>query len=206
MQHCLRLAAFGLLQLLGALSLAYAADAYPDVKIEPAFTNKGELRLPTDFRRWVFIGAPLTPHALNNEAAGFPEYHNVYVQPEAYDYYLRHGSFPEGTVLVKELQLTKERAFPDGSRLEASGRGFFPGTPNGLDVSVKDSKRFAATSGWGFFNFGHHAPPYEASATLAALESCASCHQANAHEDMVFTGFYLQLKPLPTGKPMDNMK
>jgi hypothetical protein len=34
--------------------------------------------------------------------------------------------------------------------------GYFNGEYNGVDVTVKDSKRFAKTNGWGFFNFGHH--------------------------------------------------
>lgn len=166
------------------------SGAYPDVAVPPEFTADGELILPKNFRRWVFIGAPLTPHGLNNEAAGFPEFHNVYVHPTAYDYYQRHGRFPEGTILVKELQLTQERSFPDGSRLEPSGRGYFPGTPNGIDIAVKDSKRYPDSNGWGFYNFGHHGPPYMATAPEAPVEACAACHMASAHEDMVFVGFY----------------
>jgi hypothetical protein len=42
----------------------------------------------------------------------------------------------------------------------------------------------------GFFNFGHHAPPYEKTAPAAPKASCAGCHQANADKDMVFTGMY----------------
>ncbi|HSN71471.1 MAG TPA: cytochrome P460 family protein [Steroidobacteraceae bacterium] len=181
-------------------SVGSAADrksAYPHVDFGPQFDAKGDLELPKGFRRWVFIGSPLTPHGLNDGAAGFPEFHNVYVEPAAYDYYVEHGEWPEGTMMVKELQLTKSGTFDDGSRTEASGRGYFPGVPNGMDVSVKDSKRFAATNGWGFFNFGHHAPPYAATASDAPVEACAGCHIANAHEDMVFTEFYQQLKPLP---------
>ncbi len=172
--------------------------AYPDVEIGPAFNENGELLQPAGFRTWVFLGAPLTPNALNNGAAGFPEYHNVYVEQAAYERYLESGEWPEGTVMVKELQLTRPGTFEDGSTLEASGRGFFPGVPNGLDVSVKDSTRFSDSQDWGFFNFGHHAPPYAAVAQAAPTEACAGCHAANAHEDMVFSDFYQQLKPLPT--------
>lgn len=164
---------------------------------QPRFTDSGELEQPRDFRQWVFVGSPLTPNALNGGAAGFPEFHNVYVAPSAFEHYRRTGEWPEGTVLVKELQLTQPGTFDDGSRTEASGRGYFPDTPNGLDVSVKDSKRFARTNGWGFFNFGHHAPPYAATAPAAPEQACAGCHRASAHEDMVFSGFYRQLAPLP---------
>lgn len=172
-------------------------SAYADVEIGPKFSASGELLQPQGFRQWMFIGAPLTPNGLNGGEAGFPEFHNVYVEPPAYAYYMRRGEWPEGTMMIKELQLTQPGTFPDGSRVEASGRGYFPGITNGLDVSVKDSERFADTQGWGFFNFGHHAAPYAESAVEAPVSACAGCHMASAHEDMVFTGFYQLLKPLP---------
>ena len=34
--------------------------AYPDVAVGPKFTTSGELLLPQGFRKWVFIGSPLT--------------------------------------------------------------------------------------------------------------------------------------------------
>ena len=189
--------------LLGGIAGALAATPsdYPDVKIGPKFTASGELRIPQGFRKWVFIGAPLTPHGLNNNQAGFPEFHNVYVEPAAYDHYVAHGEWPEGTMMVKELQLTKQGTFPDGSRTEASGRGYFPGVVNGMDVSVKDSRRFPDTEGWGFFNFGHQAAPYAEVAQEAPVSACAGCHMASAHEDMVFIDFYQLVKPLPGKTP-----
>jgi hypothetical protein len=63
------------------------------------------LQLPTEYHGWVFLGAPLTPNALNNGQAGFPEFHNVYIHPEAFKAYRKTGQFPEGAVLLKELQL-----------------------------------------------------------------------------------------------------
>ena len=69
------------------------------------FDSDGRLKLPnpSSFRRWVFVGAPLTPNGLNNGKAGFPEYHNVYIEEKNVDAYLKTGSFPEGTMIVKEL-------------------------------------------------------------------------------------------------------
>jgi len=173
---------------------------YADVDFKPEFNAAGELVQPKGFRLWTFIGTPLTPNGLNNGAAGFPEYHNVYVQPKAFDHYRATGEWPEGTMMVKELQLVKTDAgnFDDGSRMEPSGRGYFPAVVNGLDVSVKDSSRYADTDSWGYFNFGHNPPPYAASAPAAPKEACAQCHIDNAHEDMVFIEFYKSiLEPLP---------
>ncbi|MEO1203238.1 MAG: cytochrome P460 family protein [Pseudomonadota bacterium] len=155
----------------------------------PQWTADGKLKLPEDYHEWIFLGAPLTPHALNGGEAPFPEFHNVYVQPEAFHAYKTSGTWPEGTMMFKELQLLRNGDSADGSSVEVSGRGYFPGALNGVDVSVKDSRRFADTNGWGFFNFGHHAPPYAGVAEAQPVDACAGCHIANA-TDMVFLKFY----------------
>ena len=157
------------------------------------FDSEGRLQLPdpTVFRRWAFVGAPLTPNGLNNGQAGFPEYHHVYVEEKNLDAYLKTGSFPEGTMFVKELTRVLNPTFPDGSRTEPSGRGYFNGAYNGIDVTVKDSRRFAKTNGWGFFTFGHHPLPYDNTATEAPASQCAGCHQAYvAKTDMTWVQFY----------------
>jgi hypothetical protein len=159
------------------------------------FDSDGKLKLPTGYRRWVFVGAPLTPNGLNNGKAGFPEYHHVYVEEKNLDVYLKTGSFPEGTIIVKELTRVLDPTFPDGSRAEPSGRGYFNGEFNGLDVTVKDSKRFAETNGWGFFNFGHHPLPYAESAKEASAAECAGCHASFvAKTDMTWVQFYPMLR------------
>jgi hypothetical protein len=127
----------------------------------PQYTASGELKLPESsiWREWVFVGSPLTPNALNGGHANFPEYHNVYIEPGSYAIYEKTNVFPEDTIMFKELQLTKKpEENSDGSRAEPSGRGYFPGAFNGADVTVKDSKRFASTGGWGFFDFNHFEP------------------------------------------------
>jgi hypothetical protein len=144
------------------------------------FNADGTMQLPTGFRKWVFVGAPLTPNGLNDGKAGFPEYHNVYVEQKNVDAYLKTGEFPEGTVIVKELTRVLNPTFPDGSRKEPSGRGYFNGEYNGIDLTIKDTKRFAKTNGWGFFTFGHHHPlPYDKVAAEKPVTECAGCHIAN---------------------------
>jgi hypothetical protein len=155
----------------------------------PEYAANGDLLLPKNFNEWIYLGSPLTPHGLNGGKAGFPEYHNVYIEPGSYRIYKQTGAFPEGTIMFKELQLVAEPQYPDGSRDETSGRGFFPGALNGADVSVKDSTRFAETNGWGFFNFNHGEPKLAQAAQRPEGE-CAFCHTANAKDDMVFTQFY----------------
>ena len=159
------------------------------------FNADGTMQLPTGFRKWVFVGAPLTPNGLNDGKAGFPEYHNVYVEQKNVDAYLKTGEFPEGTVIVKELTRVLNPTFPDGSRKEPSGRGYFNGEYNGIDLTIKDSKRFAKTNGWGFFTFGHHPLPYDKVAAEKPVTECAGCHIANvAGTDMTWIQFYPLLR------------
>src|SRR6201993_4176854 len=155
------------------------------------FDSKDNLQLPMGYRAWVFVGAPLTPNGLNNGKAGFPEFHHVYIEKKNVDAYLKTGSFPEGTAIVKELTRVLDPTFPDGSTKEPSGRGHFNGAYNGIDMTVKDSKRFANTNGWGFFTFGHHPFAYEKTAAEASVTECAGCHIANvAATDMTWIQFY----------------
>lgn len=97
-------------------------------------------------------------------------------------------------MMLKELQLTdiegKDNIQKDGSRFEVSGRGYFPGKMNGMDVAVKDSTRFSESKNWGYFNYGHHAQPYAAVAKVQPIAACAGCHIANADEDMVYMEMY----------------
>jgi hypothetical protein len=171
------------------------------------FDADGKMKLPTGYRGWVFVGAPLTPEGLNDgkyncNAGGtnctrsnFPEYHHVYIERQNVDAYLKTGSFPEGTVIVKELTRVLNPTFPDSSRTEPSGRGYFNGEYNGIDVTVKDSKRFAQTNGWGFFTFGHHPLPYDKTSAEKPVTECAGCHIANvASTDMTWIQFYPLLR------------
>jgi hypothetical protein len=156
----------------------------------PEYTASGDLILPKNFHEWVYVGSPLTPNALNGGQAGFPEFHNVYIEPGSYEIYKKTNEFPEGTIFFKELQLTLPPAEnADGSRTEPSGRGYFPGKWNGADVTVKDTKRYADSGGCGYYNFNHHEPKAP-TAKLKDRTECAFCHQASAKKDEVWTQFY----------------
>ena len=201
-KHLLTVAVAAVISLGLAASAVYMLVTKEVVAAKPeqssaVFGPDGKLQLPDPhvFRRWVFVGAPLTPNALNNGHANFPEYHHVYIEEKNVDAYLKTGSFPEGTVIVKELTRVLNPTFPDGSRTEPSGRGYFNGEYNGIDLTVKDSKRFAKTNGWGFFTFGHHPLPYAESAAEAPQTQCAFCHQAYvAKTDMTWVQFYPLLR------------
>ena len=115
MQKYLLVAVVGLTALGGYLLVAtqFAAQTKQSSVV---FNADGTVSHPDEstFRRWVFVGAPLTPEGLNNgkfncnEPGGctksnFPEYHHVYIEQKNVDAYLKTGEFPEGTVIVKEI-------------------------------------------------------------------------------------------------------
>jgi len=172
------------------------AEAGTEKTCYPAkYTASGELILPENYHEWVYVGSPLTPNALNDGQANFPEFHNVYIEPCSYEIYKKTNVFPEGTIFFKELQLVQPTSttslgeFPDGSTYEPSGRGYFPGKFNGADVTVKDSERYADSGGWGYFNFNHHEPKARTPA-VRPVEECGFCHIASAKKDDVWTQFY----------------
>lgn len=147
---------------------------------KPTFDADGNLERPEGYREWVYIGTPLTPNDMNPPEAPFPEFHNVYIHPADFDHWKRTGTFPEGTVIIKELVTV-------GSKKAVSGNGYFMGEFAGLEATIKDSKRFASEpGGWAYFSFGHSYPLAD-KAMAFATASCNSCHQATAADDFVFT-------------------
>jgi hypothetical protein len=163
-----------------------AAYAAPTAMVE--FTSDGKLKQPVGYRRWVYIGTPLTPNDLNNGAANFPEFHAVYIDPESFSHFEKTGEFRDGTVLIKELSSV-------GSKEAASGKGYFMGDFRGLEAAIKDSKRFKDEPGhWGYFEFGHKYP-LKAEAHKNAVSACNKCHEDNANKtDWVFTRYYPVLR------------
>ena len=202
-----------LMAIIGGVGLVAAGSFLLNVNTRPiaaqvkpstaVFESDGKMKRPTGYRAWVFVGSPLTPDGLQlTGKADFPEFHNVYIEKHNVDGYRKTGSFPEGTVIVKELVRVLNPTFPDGSRTEPSGRGFFDGEYNGMDVMVKDSKRFATTNGWGFFNFGHQPWPLKESSQEASVAECAGCHISFvAKTDMTWVQFYPLLRDRGSDAP-----
>lgn len=162
------------------------------------FNDDGSVKRPDGYREWVFVGAPLTPNALNDGEAAFPEYHNVYIEPSAFAHWKKTGEWADGTQFVKELVLLRKGENCDektGSCAESSGQGYFQGEFAGLEMKVRDKQRFAGEPGnWAYFSFGHKAEPYDATAKAFPTEACNACHEVNAATDFVFTQYYPVLR------------
>jgi hypothetical protein len=168
------------------------ATAAPQKEDGPAqatvtFDKEGNLVRPTGYRKWAYVGTPVTPNDMNGGAAPLPEFHTIYMNPDAYDHYETTGTFPDGTVFVTELNSV-------GSKVASSGNGYFMGEFIGLDVSVKDKTRFKDEPGnWAYFSFGHEYPLLD-KAKMQTTASCNECHEGNADDDSVFTQYYPVLR------------
>jgi hypothetical protein len=167
------------------------------------FDSEGNLLRPEGYREWVFVGTPLTPNDMNNGMAPFPEFHAVYIDPASWAHYKKTGNFRDGTVLVKEL-------ISVGAKQATSGVGYFMGEYLGLEAAVKSKAQFPDEPGnWAYHSFTTPGSPMEGEEMRKQIHAgaklkdkakpfptavCASCHQASAAEDMVFTQFYPVLR------------
>lgn len=95
--------------------------------------------------------------------------------------------FPDGTILVKlHWKRVPSSDLPPASAPDETPTVLFdPGAPTVLQFMVRDSKKYAATGGWGFGVFRNGKP-----GSVAEHETCFACHQAYVKDqDLVFTRF-----------------
>jgi hypothetical protein len=127
--------------------------------------------IPEGYRQWELI-APA------EEAAPLNEIRAVLGNKLAVDaYQARTLPFPDGTILVKlAWKHIQSPAFESAS---------VPGAATTIQIMVKDSKKYAATGGWGFGRFVGGVPVDE-----AQHQTCFACHDARSKgHDYVFTHY-----------------
>ena len=62
-----------------------AEDAEITGMVTPEYDGEGQLKLPTDFRKWVFVGSSLGLSYFGDEKEISEQiFHHIYMQPEAY--------------------------------------------------------------------------------------------------------------------------
>jgi hypothetical protein len=90
--------------------------------------------------------------------------------------------FPDGSIIVA---LHWDRVASDeDNKVFGRVQAFVAGSPVNLQVMVKDSKKYAATGGWGFGDFKDGKPSDE-----AMHKTCFSCHEPIKDRDFVFTRY-----------------
>ena len=158
----------------------------------PRYAGDSLIR-PDGFERWVLAGAsiglgysqPSGADAAAGKVAGM--FHNVYIEPSAYEHYVRTGKFREKTMMAMTL-------YEPGQKVHPSKQGFFEGEFVAVEFSLKDTERFPGS--WAYFNFGKGAKGSRAVAM--PRQACQSCHVQNAADDNVFVQFYPTLRAVST--------
>src|SRR5262245_25742521 len=93
--------------------------------------------------------------------------------------------FPEGAIIGRIAW----SYVPSEENDKAFGRAqsFVAGAPTDtyLQFMVKDSKKYAATGGWGYSSFDKDGKPSPAS----SMKACFPCHQAVNGRDFIFTRY-----------------
>ena len=157
----------------------------------PEYTSDAQLKLPEHYREWVFLSAGIDM-SYTAEAAGDSEdvhvFDNVYVNPEAYQAFLKTGTWPDKTMLVLENRRGRQKG-------SINQHGQFQTALLGVEVHVKDEARFPGK--WAFYGFGAHA---KTSTMIPTSASCYSCHAAHAAVDTTFVQFYPTLLPIAKTK------
>jgi hypothetical protein len=136
-----------------------------------------EGKLVPDYRDWRLISVAHEAGNLNDLRAILG---NV-VAIKAY----REGKrpFPDGTIIVR-LAWDFVRS-EENNKAFGRSQSFVAGAPKeGVQFMIKDSRKYALTNGWGFFEFIDGKP-----ADQAALKGCSSCHEPAKANDFVFTHY-----------------
>jgi Cytochrome P460 len=148
----------------------------------PQFTAEGKLVRPEGYRRWVYVSSGLGMSYSQKASDSMQMFTNVFVNPVSYDYYLAHGTWPDKTIFVLEL-------YGSTSQGSINKHGNYQKDFMGLDVEVKDEKRFADKWAYFGFNSGEKAT----SASTPSKNDCWQCHEQNAAVEHSFVQFYPEL-------------
>jgi len=128
---------------------------------------------PAGYRDWRHVKSMVIQpgHALHEAFGGI---HHLYANPQAVQGY-RTGKFPDGAVIVFDLleAQSADHAITEGPRKI-------------IGVMVRDSKRHAATGGWGFEGFRGESRTDRAVGPNAA-SACFGCHQPQKDREYVFS-------------------
>ena len=134
------------------------------------------VKVPPGYRDWKLI-------SVAHEAGSLNDFRAVLGNDVAMKAY-REGTlpFPDGAIIVRLAW----SYVPSEENNKVFGReqSFVAGAPVNLQVMVKDSRKYAATGGWGFAQFKEGKPADE-----AVHKTCFPCHQPGKAQDLVFTHY-----------------
>ena len=178
-----------LLVLAGAALLASLADGgeTPTPSAAPAYTADGQLRLPEDYRLWLYLATGFDMSYNPAMRMGHHMFDNVFVNPDAYRSFLQTGTWPDKTMLVLEARGAESKG-------SINKLGQYQSAVMGLEVHVKDEARFPGK--WAFFVYDEN----KSAPMIPQSADCYSCHTDHAAVDTTFVQFYPTLLPIATAK------
>jgi hypothetical protein len=132
--------------------------------------------IPPGYRDWKLI-------SVNHEEGDFNQLRAQLGNDVAIKAY-REGKvpFPDGSSIV--ALHWKRVASDEDNQVFGRVQAFVAGSPVNMQVMVKDSKKYAATGGWGFGDFKDGKPSDE-----AMHKTCYPCHEPAKGHDFVFTRY-----------------
>jgi len=159
--------------LAGVVAFTAFASRHADQEGTPIFVTK----IPPGYRDWRLVSVAREEGELNDIRAILGN--DVAIKA----YRERKLPFPEGTIIAR-LAWSHD-ASEENNKVFGRTQSFVAGAPkNGIQFMVKDSKKYAATGGWGYGHFDDGKPADE-----AVLKKCFPCHQAIKDRDFVFTRY-----------------
>lgn len=147
------------------------ASGQPGVEATPIYG----LTLPQGYRDWRLISVAREEGSLDDLRAILGN--DIAVEAA------RQGraSYPDGTIIARLAWA--HHPLEESSAAFGRPQSFVSGAPkNGVQFMIKDSRRFAETSGWGYAQFNDGRPASE-----AVHATCHACHQVAASRDFVFS-------------------
>lgn len=156
---------------------AYVAAQAPDDQGAPVYG----VRLPEGYRDWKLVSVA-QENGQNNDIRAIL---GNDIAIKAYRENIR--PFPDGAIIARLAW--RYESSPRNDSVFPAPQSFVAGPPTNVQISVKDSKRYAETAGWGYGQFENGLP----TKNIAAVQSCFACHakleKLEAKADYVFTHY-----------------
>ena len=148
------------------------ASGHADEEAAPIFG----IKIPPGYRDWRLISVAHEEGSLNDIRAILGND----VAIKAY----RDGKlpFPDGAIIARLAWSYVPSE--ENNKVFGRAQSFVAGSATNVQFMVKDSKKYAATGGWGFAQFKDGKPD-----AAAALTTCFPCHEPVKARDFVFTRY-----------------
>lgn len=140
-----------------------------------ANTENSGISLPAGYRDWKLVSVAHEEGSLNDIRAILGNDLAI----EAY----RAGRlpFPDGAIIARVAWSYVPSA--ENDKVFGKAQSFVAGAPTNVQLMVKNSKKYAATGGWGFAQFTH------GKADAVDTKECYSCHEPVKDRDFIFTKY-----------------